>query len=154
MKGGIETQQRMNLGILTNQTTGQVCFWHDSIDVFIHIKPTIYVAREFPEGSCMHRAILEHEMKHVTIDREIVNKYAQLIGSALQEDVARYRIYGPVPLTQQAALESQLKARIYSLIGMYTTQMSEERRNLQQQIDNLGEYERVNHSCPNEKNRY
>ena len=151
MKGGIETQQKMNFGILTNQTTGQVCFWHDSIDVFIHIKPTIYVASEFPEGSCMHNAILEHEQKHVTVDREIVNKYAQLIGSALQADVARYRIYGPAPLSQQPALESQLKTRIQSLIGMYTTQMSDERRNRQQQIDNLGEYERVNHMCPNEK---
>lgn len=149
MKGGIETRQKMNFGILTNQTTGQVCFWHDSIDVLIHIKPTIYVASEFPEGSCMHNAILEHEQKHVTVDREIVNKYAQLIGKALEAEISRYRIYGPVSLSQQPALESQLKTRIQSLIGAYTAQMSEERRNRQQQIDNLEEYERVNHVCPN-----
>lgn len=151
MKGGIETQQRMNFGTMTNRTTGQICYWHDSMEVYMHIKPTIYVASNFPKGSCMHTAILEHEHKHVLVDREIVNKYAALIGQALRDDITRYRVYGPIPLSQEQALASQMKERMKSILMKYTNQMSTERRQRQQQIDSLSEYERVNNLCPKDK---
>lgn len=147
MKGGIETQQRMSFGTMTNQTKGEICFWHDSIDILIHIKPTIYIANEFPRGSCMHNAIMGHEQKHIQVDREMVNKYAALIGQAFQADVAQYRVFGPVPLSNQEAALSQIRTRMQSMLKQYTNQMSTERKARQQQIDNLSEYERVNKSC-------
>ena len=147
MKGGIETQQQMSFGTLTNQTKGQICFWHDSIDILIHIKPTIYIANEFPTGTCMHNAIMGHEQKHIQVDREMVNKYAAIIGQAFQADVAQYRVFGPVPLSNQEAALSQIKTRMQAILKQYTNQMSAERKARQQQIDNLGEYERVNKSC-------
>lgn len=153
MKGGIETQQRMSFGTLTNTGTNQVCYWHDKVDVYIHIKPTIYIAREFPKGSCMHEAIMAHELKHVVVDRDIVNKYARLIGDALRADVNRYRVFGPLPVSQKNALQSQLKTRMQSILTTYTTKMATERRQRQQQVDSLSEYERVNHLCPGERRR-
>ena len=147
MKGGIETQQRMSFGTLLNPNINQACMWHDKIDVLIHIKPTIYIANEFPPGTCMHNAIMEHEQKHITVDREIVNKYAALVGQALQNDVARYAVFGPVPASNQEATLSMIKTRIQTILRQYINQMTQERKARQQQIDNLNEYERVNKSC-------
>lgn len=147
MKGGIETQQRMSFGTVTNPNINQVCIWHDKIDVLIHIKPTIYIANEFPEGSCMHNSIMGHEQKHITVDREIVNKYAALIGQALQNDVSQYRVFGPVPASNQEATLSMVKTRLQTILKQYTNLMSQERKARQQQVDNLQEYERVNKSC-------
>lgn len=147
MKGGIQTQQKMSFGTMTNPNTQQICFWHDSIDVLIHIMPTIYIANEFPQGTCMHNSIMGHEQKHIKVDREIVNKYAAIIGQALQKDVEQHRVFGPVPLSNQEAALSQIKTRMQSILKFYTDQMSAERKARQQQVDNLAEYERVNKSC-------
>lgn len=148
MKGGIETQQKMSFGTLTNPRTNQICIWHDTIDVLIHIKPTIYIANEFPQGSCMHNSIMQHEHKHITVDREIVNKYAALIGQALQNDVSQYRVFGPVPQSNQEATLSMVKTRMQGILKHYTDMMSAERKARQQAVDNINEYERVNKSCP------
>ncbi len=147
MKGGIETQQKMSFGTMTNGRTNQMCFWHDSIDILLHIKPTIFIANEFPPGTCMHDSIMGHEQKHIQVDREIVNKYAAIIGEAFQNDVRQYRVFGPFPVSNQQAALEQVKTRLQNLLRYYTNQMSAERKTRQQQIDNLAEYERVNKSC-------
>jgi hypothetical protein len=41
----------------------------------------------------------------------------------------------------------QMKARMEGILTSYSNAMDNERRALQQQVDNLQEYERVNHSC-------
>ena len=147
MKGGIMTQQQMSFGIIANPNVHQSCLWYDTINVSIHIRPTIFIAREFKQGTCMHNSIMQHEMKHVTADRLIVNKYADLIGQALRDDAAKYPVFGPVATSEQEKLVSMIKERLQKILTHYTTQMSAERKELQQQIDSLSEYERVNKSC-------
>lgn len=148
MKGGIEAQQKMSFGALKNQHTNQICFWYDSIDVLIHIKPTIFIASEFPPETCMHNAIMEHEQKHIQVDREIVNKYAALIGNAFKEDLTKYSVFGPFPLSNEQAMIEGIKSRMQNILKYYTNQMSTERQSRQQEIDTLSEYQRVNKSCP------
>lgn len=147
MKGGIQAAQKMKFGTVTNQRTREICYWYNTIDVNIHIKPTIYIANDYPRGSCMHKAIMAHEEKHIIVDREIVNKYALLVGEALKKEMTTARIYGPVHVTQGAAIESQIKTRMQTILKYYTDQMSAERRSRQQQVDSLSEYERVNNLC-------
>lgn len=147
MEGGISLSQSMEYGTLTNTGTQQICYWYTKVDVTLHIQPTIYVASEFPKGSCKHNAILEHEHQHVIIDREIVNKYAALIGTSLQTELARQKIYGPIPLNQKTWLEQSLKDRMQSLLSAYGNQMNAERKQRQQAFDNINEYQRVNKMC-------
>lgn len=147
MKGGIETTQQMSFGTLTNSRTNQVCFWYDTIEVTLHIRPTIFVASDFPKGTCMHNSILGHEHKHVIVDREIVNKYAALIGQAIRKEVSRNSIFGPFSANQSKAMLSQIKTNMQASLKIYTTQMSAERKARQQAVDSLSEYERVNSSC-------
>lgn len=147
MKGGIKTQQKMTFGTLTNRQTGQMCMWYDMVDVLIHIQPTIYIASEFPRGTCMHKAIMAHEQKHIQVDREIVNKYAALIGKALKNDIYKQAVFGPVPINQQNQLHQTIKGHMQYILQKYISDMSAERKARQQQIDSLPEYERVNHQC-------
>lgn len=153
MKGGIETSQSMRFSTLTNPRLREVCYWYDTVDVNIHINPTIYIASEFPQGSCMHNAIMEHEQKHVTVDREMVNKYAQLIGNAIKAETDRQPIYGPVPLAQEKAIEAAIKSKMQSIVTNLIAQMDQERKTRQQVVDNLSEYQRVNALCPDQKKK-
>lgn len=148
MQGGIKMQERMQFGGLTNPNTRETCMFYDKIDVTFHIFPTIYIASEFLPGTCMHNAIKQHEMKHISVDREIVNKYASAVGRAIQAEIKRQNIYGPVPDSNKVALQAQMKQRMESIMFKYSNAMDAERRSRQQKIDSLQEYERVNHLCP------
>ncbi len=59
------------------------CLYVDSLKVDIHIKPVIYIARDYPKGGCMYQAIMQHEKKHIEVDRMIVNKYTKIIINVL-----------------------------------------------------------------------
>ena len=154
MHGGIKMEETMQFGSLTNPNTNEVCMYYGAINVSFHIFPTIYIASEYPPGTCMHNAIKAHELKHINTDRQIVNKYARLVGQAVQNEIRSKPIYGPVPVANQAAIESQVKQRMNRIMTFYSTAMDAERRKLQQQVDNLQEYERVNHLCDPKTKRY
>lgn len=148
MQGRINVSQRMKYGTLTNTRTSEICYWYTEVTVSLHVSPTIFVAKEFPKGSCKHKAILDHEHQHVMIDREIVNKYAKMIGDTLYREVSERGVFGPVPLSKSTQLEGQLKKRMELLLTQYSDQINEERRIRQQALDSLSEYERVNKACP------
>lgn len=147
MQGGIMIQEQMRFNTLTRSGAGQICYWYDNVTVTLHIQPTIFIAREFPRGSCKHNAIREHELKHVAVDREIVNKYAQLIGDSLQEIVNRKPIYGPYRVEQSKEVENYLKQQLSVALKRFSSQMDDERKQRQQAVDSLAEYERVNKMC-------
>lgn len=147
MQGGIMMQEQMRFSTLTSSRVQQICYWYDEIVVTLHIKPTIFIAREFPRGSCKHNAIREHELKHVEVDREIVNKYAGLLGKSVQEIANRKTIYGPYHVAQSKEVEAFLKGQLTAALKRYSSEMDDERKERQQQIDSLAEYERVNKMC-------
>ncbi|MFA7276908.1 MAG: hypothetical protein WC043_08905 [Pseudobdellovibrionaceae bacterium] len=151
MQGGIETTQNMNYGTLTNRISGQVCYWINSIDVLVHISPTIYIASNFPQGSCMHTAIMNHEQKHIVTDRLVVNKYAQQMGAALQQAVNTQYVFGPVPAGQQADLQKAIGAQLQAVLKTQMDAMKTERMQRQQAIDSLSEYESVQRQCKNKR---
>lgn len=147
MRGGITVSQSMRYGTLTNTRTHEICYWYTNIDITLHINPTIYIASEFPQGSCKHNAIMQHEQQHVMIDRQIVNKYAQSIGQVVKAEVQRQQVYGPVSLGRQAEVEAFLKSNMQKIVSQHTDVMNQERKQRQQAFDSLQEYERVNRLC-------
>ncbi|PZP54596.1 MAG: hypothetical protein DI586_09405 [Micavibrio aeruginosavorus] len=154
MHGGIKMQQRMEFGTLTNPNVNETCMFYNSVDASFHIYPTIYIAREYPQGSCMHNAIRAHELQHVNIDRQIVNKYALLVGNAIKSEINRQFTYGPVPSSNRNAIQAQMRQRMEGILRQHSTAMDAERRKLQQDLDSLSEYERVNHLCDGNVKRY
>lgn len=147
MQGGIELKESMRFNTLTHNRLKQICYWYDSIVISLHIRPTIFIASEFPQGTCKHDAIKAHEMKHISTDREIVNKYAKLIGEGVKKEMDRQSIYGPYNESRKAEIEAFMKARLENILKYYSKIMDDERHRRQQAIDNLNEYESVNRAC-------
>lgn len=147
MHGGIKISESMQFNSLVNKTEGLVCMFYDNVTVDLHIQPTIYIANENPPGSCKHNAIKQHELKHIETDRNIVNKYSLLIGRAIEAEIKRQNIYGPYPENQTQAVQEMMRGRMDAILQTYNNSITSERRTLQQRIDSLQEYERVNHLC-------
>ena len=147
MKGGIGMEQVMRFNTVTNNMYQKSCIFYDSINVQLKIEPSIYIASEYPPGSCKHNAIKEHELKHINMDRMIVNKYAQIVGQAIKAEIDGRSIYGPIAVSQEESIREMMRSRMEMILRKVNDQMETERRTRQQAIDNLNEYERVNNLC-------
>ena len=148
MSGGIETRHRFEIGTKERTYKKQVCAWYDKITVRIKIEPTIFVAREFGKNSCPRRAILEHEQKHIRVDREIVQKYARKFGRAIKNYIDNNHVYGPVPSDGFKNMQKRMTDQINWVISRVGRRMERERQRRQQAVDTRKEYERVRNQCP------
>lgn len=147
MSGGIRTNHRFKIATKTQRRRNLACAWFDTITVRITIEPTIYVAREFDKGSCPRRAILEHEHKHISVDRKIVDKYAKQIGHAVKDYVDSNRVYGPVRASRLKNLQQRMSDHLSRVISQIGRRMERERNRRQQGIDTRQEYKRVREQC-------
>ena len=133
-----------------NKSTGESCIGLSSIRLnFKVIDPTVFIAKEVRLGSCQFRAIREHELKHVQVDRDVINKYSALIGKAIQDEF-NHNVYiaVPFPTGQEDAKKAYLTARIQAVIAANMAQFKIEHTRLQQQVDTIEEYQRVENMCP------
>lgn len=152
MKGAIKVAPSVKLGYQVAPRMGTACLWYEDITVNIEIDPTIVVAKEVAADSCMGKAVLEHELKHIDADRMLVNKYARIIGEKIQGTLGRigYRV-GPVPAAQAEQTAKEMQEDLFALVESEYRVMEKERMMEQSKIDSLDEYERVSALCPDFK---
>lgn len=148
MSGEVRISQNTRFMQETYPTINAGCLYIDKIDIKIHVDPTIYIAKDYPYGSCMYNAVIEHEKKHVQVDRAIVNKYTKLIVQAVDTTMKRVGYsHGPFLLQKLPSQQEILNANVNKVVKQYSDQMNIERKQLQQQVDSIQEYDRVNSLC-------
>lgn len=127
--------------------TQQACLWYTNVSVKIRLSPHIYIANEFSaEGPCKD-AIMEHELHHVDVDREMMNKYAQIIGEAVQKVVGETGAVGPVNPDKMDEKRNELQQKVKDAIRTAETPLQAEMRDRQAQVDSPEEYQRVSAIC-------
>ncbi len=136
IKMGTQTYPALNVG----------CIWYDSIVVNIALNPVIYIAKEYQQEPCKS-AITEHEIKHVSVDREVMNKYALEIGRAIQSSVNQAGALGPFNAQEMPQHQDRLIKHIQSAIDSQQLMLEKEMRQRQGQIDSIQEYQRVSKIC-------
>jgi len=107
---------------------------------------TVYVAKEFPEGSCAYREIYKHELRHVQIYR---SHLASIEKGLLDTLNSRFATEGPWrgPAGQtQSRLQQELNDRWLP----YIQQEINRGEAAQAHIDTAEEYARVADSCNGE----
>lgn len=126
-----------------------VCLYVDKVNVKFEVEPSVYIASDYKKGSCQYKAVMEHEQKHVKVDRVVVNKYSNIISRAVDNTMKHVGYaQGPYDLDQLPALKNQIGGIINSVVGQYYENMNLERRAMQQGVDSLEEYTRVDKLCP------
>lgn len=148
MSGKIQLKQQTEFMQETYDHVGYGCVYIKSIDVKIHIDPTIYIANENKRGSCKYNEILNHEKKHVREDRLIVNKYSGLIAKDLKTALTTSGYsFGPYEISKIADVQKKLQSDLEGIVKNRHEQMNLERKKRQQAIDSLNEYERISKAC-------
>ncbi|MFZ2973064.1 MAG: hypothetical protein WA049_10525 [Ferribacterium limneticum] len=107
---------------------------------------TVYVAREFPKGSCAYKEIHEHEMRHVEAYRAHIASIEKELTETLNARFATGAVWrGPVGQTA-SRLRQELDARWAPYVQRQIKLVDE----AQAKIDTAEEYERVANACGGE----
>tara|TARA_B100001989_G_C24518253_1_gene454391 strand:- start:906 stop:1589 length:684 start_codon:yes stop_codon:yes gene_type:complete len=149
MKGSIQNSASISFDYGEIKNKRGVCLWYKSIDVEIKIDPTIVIAKELYADRCMRRALIDHELKHVKVDREVVNKYAKIIGKKLMKELkSRGFAVGPVKFTRAQDIADKMRHVVTQILELEFQKMNLERKERQRAVDNLNEYQSVDDECP------
>lgn len=93
---------------------GRVCIWLASVEATLGIpEQHVYVASDYPDYSCEYRSVLAHENKHVSINRTVIQSYAEPMRKALQDGVTKVN---PLIFSNANVQDSQITGFLYSLM--------------------------------------
>jgi hypothetical protein len=123
---------------------GQVCLWPKRIQVRIQTASIVSVTKDVGRNTCEWHAVLEHEMKHVEVDRMTAWRASFLIRDKMRETVAGYGPFNRGDLTDAKA---KLTASLEATLKVLTDQMYATRDKAQDAVDNEEEYARVASRC-------
>lgn len=150
MEGGINMTHQVTLGSLTYPLKKQGCIWYDEIHVELSIDPKIYIAKEVYADKCMRRAVIHHELKHVNVDRTVVNIYAKRIAHNIKRALRKKGfLSGPFPEPHIKIMSARMQHAVHEIVDIEFKKMERDRFQRQQRVDSLEEYERVSGKCPN-----
>lgn len=154
MKGQIELRHKLSFGTVTNPSAGYGCLWYDTISIELNIDPEIVIAKELYNDKCMRDSITKHELKHVRVDREIVNKYSQSIGKRVYDALkSRGFSVGPFEVARMQEVQGKMQRVIEQILELEYKKLGIERRERQIEVDSLEEYEDVDAECPSFKKK-
>lgn len=133
-----------------DRNTGKGCVWIDNVTVELKLDPTIYIANDFRDDACRHKEILEHEMQHLEVDRDITDKYSAQMSDALNLILSGPDDYktGLIPANDIERNQSVLSDNVEGALDVMFDKMAIERAERQAAIDTPEEYRRISGSCP------
>lgn len=105
---------------------------------------TIHIANEFPQGSCSFYSVLEHEQKHVQVNRALLHEYVPKIKARLD---AFLKINGMFIVANPDYADKLLRERVSKITEEVIQEMTQENRRRQKLIDSPQEYAKNNTAC-------
>lgn len=117
-------------------------------EMTVTLKLTVYVAKEFPSGTCTYREIKEHEQRHVRANREYAEAAARNVEAEMRKAFGNDIYYGPasslVRDLEKSVRDGWFKHLKTSLEGV---------KSWHAKIDSPAEYERPYIACKGEPSR-
>jgi len=124
---------------------GLACAHVDHVDVTVGYRNvTVYVANEIPQGTCGFDEVMGHEMKHIAVNRQLLDEYAPRISAELAAYLKQNGVFREVDGDYAVAV---LHEKLQSIIRNIVTDMTTENQARQHDVDTPAEYRRVSMSC-------
>lgn len=120
---------------------GRYCQYVENISLELKLDYLkVYVAKEYPHGSCQANVILTHENEHVRVHQAAVQKFAPVLREQLQN-----RLRQGIPSSGQGS--EAINAAVGPIIESVLTQMISEQRRGNGYIDTQDSYTRTGQLC-------
>ncbi|HVI50436.1 MAG TPA: hypothetical protein VM661_04430 [Candidatus Sulfotelmatobacter sp.] len=117
---------------------GHVCLWLNKVTARLGMpEQRVYVAADYPEGSCEYNAILTHERRHVEINLTSLRAHAGAVRRALMDGI---RESTPLPLSGPTTDKDLLARRLNTYARPEIQQLQMELKYRNGQIDTPDAY--------------
>lgn len=127
----------------------QVCVWITRVVVRLGYEDrTIYVAKEFEDGTCEYKAILSHEAKHAVTDDNVLAEYNGRFRKYVTEAVLANPMAGPARRHYLDDLKQELAESVQKAFRRTFDDFQAARDRAQKTVDTPEEYGRVKRICP------
>jgi hypothetical protein len=124
------------------------CLWAEKVEIDFAIKKMdVYVSRQYAFGSCQHKAILDHENTHVTINRRVHQKYRMRLQEALRADKTLPLEGNPIQTASVAEGQKIVSRRLEALVQPIVRAMEAELRAENAKIDTPDSYRKLSARC-------
>ncbi len=121
------------------------CISPQSIRIKISIAPNVYLDSD--HGPCLLQAAMGHELGHVAIDRDLIDRFAPIFRArlaALADSIGSVRS----PSSEASSLiRDQIEYRVNEALSSINDSMAIERALKHQEHDSPDEYRRVSMAC-------
>jgi hypothetical protein len=129
----------------------QNCIWVDKISITVEYAPVIFIAQDYPSGTCRYGVTAQHELRHVNTDLITLREYLPKLKAAVQSMTRSLGVIGPVNANDIEKTRSLFMNVVRIELAKQADSMSSVRLMRQQQIDTRQEYLRLGMACPAEK---
>lgn len=138
--------------MVARQNDGSLCVAPSEIHITLALEERrVYVARELPEGTCIHGEVLAHELRHVQTDERLLAEFLPRVEPRVRGELRRIGTYRA---SSQEEAWARLNAVMKPLMQSLMRDFGAERSARQARIDTLLEYRRVSVSCNGELAKY
>lgn len=129
------------------RSDGVYCSWPAKVVAAVTFDGplVVRVAREYPKGTCQHRAVLLHEMKHVEIHKTALRDYEKRLRRALERAIDK----GRFPLTDRKrdTVDAEMGDVLQPAFKRAIAEAESERDRRNAQIDSQEGYRRTRDLC-------
>lgn len=130
--------------------TGEACLIPENVEVVLTLNQTIFLGQSSTRSKCQFKTLMDHEMRHVTINRDVTQKNLKKFEDSVREGVAKfgqYQGWGPYDLQHSSEKKELLKQYMDSSIKRAAKETENEINRLQSKVDTPGEYMRIGRAC-------
>lgn len=124
---------------------GPVCVWPSIVSIKLSTAPTIYV--DVSHGACRQAAAMEHEMRHVAIDRELIARFLPIFRARVTRMTEAIGSVAAPSNDDLSSVRERIEEKINAMLAVTYDSMAAERGLLQQAQDSPQEYRRISNAC-------
>lgn len=145
------TVSRYSLQMETHQQYGQAdngmsCMWIRRVDATLSVPDmTIFIAANYPKGTCQYNAVLEHEYEHVRLTRGLLPGAAKRLEGELRRQLSRIN---PIVSSSHNSGARVAQDAVQQGMAGFMRRLEVERDRSNAAIDTAHSYRQVAARCP------
>jgi len=143
-KAGFTTKTKFNVAQIARK---HYCLSLEELRVKLVAEPKIYVAKNFPRGSCEYNAILKHEGQHVKITKKTLKEQTPKYRRYIEKNIDQVRKSTIVTINEITAQKEKLNDEVTHFLQIYMDTVYEDMARRQAEIDTPEEYARIHDKC-------
>ena len=130
---------------IESRESGRACVYLSKVTVELGFRDLdVYVASEYPPGTCEYKAILDHENQHVAINTQALSTHAPRMRLALERILGEER---PVATGEPNRVTKQILDRITQRMGESLQAFYKEMDTRNGILDSASNYEAIANIC-------